>query len=222
MLMSSVIPLKFPRLTTLFLAWAWAIISFGVEINAFVKSNRDKNNIKNSVPSPTVITLNTNDVFHAGIVVTVVSALIALLCTLYLALLLVDSSRRSGISTRTLSLQYLTLGFLAIWLLAAQIPVTLFYATRSVQVSASIGGIQVGSSIVKTIENALGAKTAYKDYDYLKLIAILPWFAFLFTLLAAIVSFLASTHARRQVSTKTEGVSSTGKIDATQEPPQPV
>lgn len=172
--------------------------------------------------------------FQAGVVVTTVSALIAILSTLYIGLLVIDSRRRSGISTRTLTLQYLTLGFLAIWLLATQIAVTVFVATRSVQVSASIDGLKLGDGIVKTIEQALGAKTAYKDYDYCAsppsplspaipsnyvrhaviLLAILPWFTFLFTLIAAVVSFLASSHARRHVSTtKAAPVSSAGQIE---------
>ncbi|KAJ7722873.1 hypothetical protein DFH07DRAFT_897770 [Mycena maculata] len=214
MLMNSVIPHKFPRLVTLFLAWAWAWIALGVGINAFVKSNKDKSAIKNQVPPPTTVSINTNDVFRAGVVVTTVSALIAVISTIYIGLLLFDSGRRSGISTRTLTVQYATLGFLAVWLFATQIPVTVFVATHSVQVSASIDGLTLGNGIVKTIEKALGAKTAYKDYNYLVLLAVLPWFTILFTLIAAVVSFLASSHARRTTSTKAAPVSSLGQVDS--------
>jgi hypothetical protein len=133
--------------------------------------------------------------------------------------MVVDSNARSGISTRTLPLQYLSLAFLAVWLFATQIPLSLFVSTRSVQVSAFINGIKISDGFVKTVERALGTKTRYKDYDYralrlpllpfsfknhsvfnpctVNLLAILPWFAFLFTLAAAVVSFLASSHARR-------------------------
>ncbi|KAJ7097546.1 hypothetical protein C8R44DRAFT_811608 [Mycena epipterygia] len=209
MMTNSIIPLKFPRLITLCLAWAWALISLAIGINAFVKSNRDKNSIKNEVPPPTTVSIDTNDVFQSGVVVTTVSAVILVLCTLYIGLLLVDSSRRTGVSTRTLVVQYATLGFFALWLFAAQIPVTVFVATRSVKVAASIDGLPLPSSIVNTIERALGAKTKYSSYDYLKLLAILPWFAFLFTVVAAVVAFMASSHARRHA--KAEPVSSTGK-----------
>ncbi|KAJ7220723.1 hypothetical protein GGX14DRAFT_431874 [Mycena pura] len=193
MMMNSVIPLKFPRLLSLLFAWAWALISLAIGISAFVKSNRDKNRLRSEVPRPATVFLDTNDVFHSGVVVTAVSGVIMVLCMLYIGLLIVDANARSGISSRTLPLQYITLGFLAAWLFATQIPVSLFVATRSVKVAASIDGINVPNGILKTIERALGAKTAYKDYDYLQLLAILPWFAFLFTAVAAVVGFLASS-----------------------------
>ncbi|KAJ7916809.1 hypothetical protein B0H13DRAFT_1997115 [Mycena leptocephala] len=195
--MNGVIPLKFPRLITLFLAWAWSLISLAICINALVKSKKDKNSITDEIRPPTTVSIDTNDVSQAGAVVATVSTLILVLCTLYIGLMVVDSNARSGISTRTLPLQYLSLAFLAVWLFATQIPLSLFVSTRSVQVSAFINGIKISDGFVKTVERALGTKTRYKDYDYLNLLAILPWFAFLFTLAAAVVSFLASSHARR-------------------------
>ncbi|KAJ7489128.1 hypothetical protein FB451DRAFT_1223809 [Mycena latifolia] len=211
MLMNSVIPLKFARLITLFLAWAWAVIALGVEINAFVKSNKDKDGIRKEVPRPTTVSIDTNDVFQSGVVVTTVVAVILFLCTVYIGLLLVDNSRRSGLSTRTLVVQYLSLGFFAIWLLATQIPVTVFVATRSARVEAFIDGLKLPDSVVATIERALGAKTKYSSFGYLKLIAIIPWFTFLFTLIAAVVSFMASAHARRNATSAP--ISSTGKVE---------
>ncbi|KAJ7234755.1 hypothetical protein B0H12DRAFT_1327617 [Mycena haematopus] len=192
--MNSVIPFKFPRIITLFLAWAWSIISLAVGINAFIKSNRDKNRLKNQVPPPATISINTNDVFRAGVVVTVISGLILVLTTVYIVLTVT-------ISARTLRLQYISLAFLAVWLFAAQIPVSLFVATRSAKVSAFIDGFPISDGVLQTIEQAIGAKTAYKDFNYLKLVAILPWFTFLFTLAAAIVIFLASSRSRSKAST---------------------
>ncbi|KAJ7176845.1 hypothetical protein C8R46DRAFT_1346783 [Mycena filopes] len=193
--MNDAIPLKFPRLISLFLAWAWSLISLAIGINAFVKSNRDKKRIVSEVPPPTIISLNTNDVFRAGVVVTVVSAVIMVLCTLFIGLLVVDANKRSGISTRTLPLQYLSLAFFAVWLFATQIPVSVFVSQRSVKVSAMINGLNLPNGVIKTIERALGTNIAYKDFSYLKLLAIIPWFALIFTVAAAVVSFLASSRA---------------------------
>ncbi|KAJ6516923.1 hypothetical protein C8R47DRAFT_1000910 [Mycena vitilis] len=214
---SSAVPLKFPRLLTLFLAWAWSIIAFAIGINAFVKSNKDKNRIKDQVPPPTDISINTSDVFAAGVVVTVISGLIFLLTTFYLAFLLLDHRRgrttspsstsgfsaRPSVSTRTLPVQYATLGFLAVWLFATQVAVTVFVAKRSARVGASINGVPLPASVLQTVERALGAKTRYRDFDYLKLLAILPWFTFLFTLLAAITAFLAARRARSHAAPPT-------------------
>ncbi|KAF8176333.1 hypothetical protein K438DRAFT_1682002 [Mycena galopus ATCC 62051] len=198
--MYDVIPLKFPRLISLFLAWAWSLISLAIGINAFVQSNKDKNHIRNQVPAPTVISINTNDIFQAGAVVTAVSVIILVLTTMYIVLMVVDANARSGISTRTLPLQYISLGLFTLWLFATEIPVSLFVSTRSAKVSASIDGFNIPSGVLGTLEQALGAQTAYKDFSYLKLLAILPWFTVLFTLAATIVSFLASFNARGNTS----------------------
>ncbi|KAJ7866937.1 hypothetical protein B0H14DRAFT_2731953 [Mycena olivaceomarginata] len=190
--MNDTIPLKFPRLIALFLAWAWSLISLAICINAFVKSKRDEKDIQSEAPPPAEVSINTNDVTQAGAVVATISALILILTTLFIGIMIIDANSRSGISTRTLPLQYISLGFLAVWLFATEIPLSHFIATRSARVVASINGIQLPSDALGVIERALGVSTAYKDFSYLKLLAILPWFAFLFTLVAAIVTFLAS------------------------------
>ncbi|KAJ7677860.1 hypothetical protein DFH06DRAFT_1316655 [Mycena polygramma] len=159
--MSSSVPLKFRRVLALFL-----------------------NRIKEQVPPPTDISINTNasqtDVFAAGVVVTVISALILVLTTLYLAFLLLDHCRgrttspsstspfsaRPSISTHTLTLQYVTLAFLAVWLFATQVAVSVFVAQRSARVGASINGVPLPANLLKTVERALGAMTRYRDFGY--------------------------------------------------------
>ncbi|KAJ7100802.1 hypothetical protein B0H15DRAFT_770032 [Mycena belliarum] len=194
------IPLKFLRLVTLFLAWAWGITTLGAGINAFVKSKRDTDSIRGLVRPPITVSIGTKDVFQSGFVVTAVCAIIAALCALFIGLLLLDISCRSTVSTRTLTVQYLSLGFLALWLFATQIAVTDFVATRSVKADAFVFGVQVPDRLVKRIIAGLGLKTAYRSYDYLKLIAILPWFTLLFSVIAAVVTFMASARAHRHVN----------------------
>ncbi|KAF8186074.1 hypothetical protein K438DRAFT_1973449 [Mycena galopus ATCC 62051] len=207
--MKGVVPLKFPRLISLFLAWAWSLISIAMGINAFVQANKKKNDIRSQVPAyiPTsfldaliAISINTNDIVHASVVAAAVAALILVLTTIYIALMVVDSNGRSGISTRTLSVQYISLGFLALALFATEIPETLFVFERSAKVSVSIGGFSIPSNILSIVEQALGAQTAYKSFSSLKLFAILSWVTVFFTFVAAIVSFLASRNARRNTS----------------------
>ncbi|KAJ7621407.1 hypothetical protein FB45DRAFT_140732 [Roridomyces roridus] len=201
----AVTPSKTIRLIALFLAWAWAVVSLGIEINAFVKSHKDKRDIEDLVPSPTTVSINTNDVFRSGAVVTAGCATVIALCTLFIILLIFDrpsslsASGRPSMATRTLPLQYLSLGFFSLWIFSAQVPVTVFVAQRSPKIVASLAGITIPASVVKTIESSLGVRTRYKDYHYLILVAVLPWFTFLFTLIAAVVSYLAST---RRADTK--------------------
>ncbi|KAF7303861.1 hypothetical protein MIND_00616000 [Mycena indigotica] len=195
-------PLKFPRLVSLLLAGAWGAISLGIAINAYVKQHDDKQQALSEARGPVKVHLNTSDLFASGTVVTVVCGIIMVLCFVFTGVLLLDSNARSSIATRSLPIQFVSLGFLAVWLFASQIAVSNIIVMRSIKVSASIDGISVPDSVLKTVERALGAKTAYKGYDYLKLLAILPWFTVVFTLAAAVVSFMAFSRRTNRSSEK--------------------
>ncbi|THU87382.1 hypothetical protein K435DRAFT_762643 [Dendrothele bispora CBS 962.96] len=186
-------PLKVPRLVALFFSFAWGVIAAGVSISADVKSNQQKSLLQQLIPQGTSLDLDTSDVFSTGTVITVVSLLIAVLSLTYLVLLLFVPAT----STRTLPIQWISLTFLAVWLFAVQIPFTVFFANRSAGVRVFAGNVQVPDSIVQPLENSFGVTPVYRHIDYLRLVAILPWFTFLFTTIAAIVSFSAS---RRRAS----------------------
>jgi len=186
------VPLKIPRLISLSLAFAFSVIAMSMGLNALVKSNQQKSAIRKVLPAGTSASVNDNDVFRSGAVITAVSALIAVLSFIYILMLLL--SRR--LSNRLLPFEWISLAFCAVWLFATQIPFTHFFATRSAQVHAFVGTVELPSSIVQTLQNQLGFTNVYKDISYLRLLAILPWFAFLFTAVAAGVSFVAS---RRRV-----------------------
>jgi len=134
------------------------------------------------------------DVYHSGIVLTTVCALIALLSLIYLALTLCSGSRPTGrapLATRTLPLQSATLAFCSLWLFATVIPFTDFFANNEAKVTAFAGSMQIPSVTIQGAEAALGATTVYRHIDYLRLVAILPWFTVLFSSIASVVLFLA-------------------------------
>ncbi|KAF8699457.1 hypothetical protein AX14_000947 [Amanita brunnescens Koide BX004] len=183
-------PLWLARLTALGLAWSWAIVAVG--INALVKSNQLKAYVKHVVPSPTLVVINDNDIFQAGVVATSISAVIAVLCTLLILLHL-----RGPLSSTALRVQGASLGFCAVWLFSVLVPLTQFYRTRSAIVDASIGGVSLPDEAVQTVERALGLTNRYKDLFFLRLLAILPWFAFLFTTIASVLLFVAASRIYR-------------------------
>nr|GAT60637.1 predicted protein [Mycena chlorophos] len=187
------IPLHVSRIVSLFFAWALALVSLAAGINAFVKQNEEKERVSKELPSGTQLTLGADDLLAAGAVVAAVSALIMVISFVFLIVIVLDGAgkTRSSLSTRTLPMQFGSLAFLAVWLFATEVAVTDFVATRSVKVSATLDGIPVPDSIIRLIERALDEKTAYKDFGFLKLLAILPWFAFLSTAVAAVVAFIA-------------------------------
>jgi len=192
-----------PRLISLSLAFAFSFISGSVGLNALIKSNQQKSAIRKDLPAGTSVNVNDNDVFRSGVVITTISALIVVLSFIYILMLLLSrrkdtaSSRLTRLSERSLPFQWISLAFCAVWLFATQIPFTHFFATRSAQVHAFVGNVEIPPSFVQTVQNQLGLTSVYKKIGYLRLLAILPWFAFLFTTIAAGVCFLAS---RRRVS----------------------
>ncbi|GLB40874.1 hypothetical protein LshimejAT787_0900890 [Lyophyllum shimeji] len=194
---SAVVPLRGAVLSSLAMAWAWGVIAGSVGLNALIKSNQQKSHLRKSVPRPTIVTIDTDDVFQSGVVLTVVGALIAVLSSLSLLSLLVPHSPTRRLSARSLRLQSFLLAFCAAWLFATLVPFTVFFANRSAQVSASVGSVQLPQSIIKQAEQALGTTSVYKRIGYLRLVAILPWITLLFTVVASGVLFVAGSPARR-------------------------
>ncbi len=101
------------------------------------------------------------DIFRSGAVATSVSALIAASCTLLILFQL-----RGPLSPTALRLQGAFLAFCAVWLFSVLVPYTLFYATRSAKVDASIGGVSLSEEAIKTVERALGLTSTYKDLHF--------------------------------------------------------
>ncbi|KAG6910345.1 hypothetical protein DXG01_011414 [Tephrocybe rancida] len=185
---ATVVPLRGAVLGSLSMAWAWGVIAGSVGLNALIKSNQQKSRFRKLVPPPTKLSINTHDVFNSGVVLTTVGALIAVFCSIFVLMLF--TTRR--LAVRSLRIQALILAFCATWLFATLIPFTDFFANRSAQITASIGGVQLPDSLVKASEKALGTTSVYKEIGYLRLVAILPWITLLFTVIAAAVLFAAS------------------------------
>jgi len=185
--MSSAGPKYGARLISLLLAFCFAVIAAAVGLNALIKSNSDKDKLKKLAPPGTVVNIDTNDIFVAGTVGTVAALLIAILVFLFLAAMVLPFTK--GISSRTLRLQAIILILASLFLFGSMIPYMVYFVNRSAVVEAFVNGVRLPDSIVKGVEAASGATRIYKDISYLKLFAILPWFALLFTLIAAVVLF---------------------------------
>ncbi|KAI5995931.1 hypothetical protein EDD15DRAFT_2164430 [Pisolithus albus] len=186
-------PLRLQRLGALFLSFAFAVVGLGVSINARVKANQAVNEVKHSIsltrPDRLDISLPTLlDISDVGSVVLAGCALQVVLSALFIVF--VFFPRRT--TALFLRIQGWSLYFCGVWLLATLIPFDVFYATRQAQVSATLDGISVPAAEIQSIEQALGLSPYYKDASYLKLVAILPWFALLFAVIAGFVLQLAA------------------------------
>ncbi|KAG6332669.1 hypothetical protein ID866_6423 [Astraeus odoratus] len=131
----------------------------------------------------------TTDIFDVGAVLTAGCGLLAVLSALYF----VFTWFAFGNSSTSLRIQSCTLFFCAVWLFATLVPFDLFFATRQASVSATLDGITVSQSIIQNIEEALGISPVYREQSFLKLVAILPWFAFLFAIIAGLILHVAAS-----------------------------
>ncbi|QRW04813.1 hypothetical protein RhiLY_03812 [Ceratobasidium sp. AG-Ba] len=125
------LPLRTPRLVTLALTWALAVVGSAAGLNAII--NRGSLRI--------TVDVNTNNLLRSGIVLAVGCLLLAIACSIFIGLILLDSRKSSsGVSTRTLGAQTGVLAFLSIWLFATLVAVTKFAANGSAIVHAYSGG----------------------------------------------------------------------------------
>ncbi|KAG5351473.1 hypothetical protein C0989_006352 [Termitomyces sp. Mn162] len=172
---SIVVPLRGVLLGSLLMTCAWGIIAGSVGLNALIKSNQAKSDFKKLVPAGTTVDIDDHDAFASGVVLTTISALIAVLCFLFISM---------QICSQRLALRSL-------------LPFTDFFANRSAKVTAFIAGQQLPASIVKQAENAFGMTSVYRHLSYLRLVAILPWITLLFAIVTSAVLFNAGSRKGR-------------------------
>ncbi|KAH7345081.1 hypothetical protein B0J17DRAFT_624320 [Rhizoctonia solani] len=187
--MRNSLPLRTPRLFLLGLTWALGVVGAAAGLNAIVKRNHQVATIKEAVAALRItVFVNTDDILRSGIVLAVGCLLLALVTSIFIGLLVLDSIKppaSNPISTRTLGLQSGLLAFLTIWL---------FASTGGAAVAAYTGGIKVPDSLVHATEARLGFSRVYWDqlYDVVRILTIAPWITFFFALITTIVSFVAS------------------------------
>ena len=139
---------------------------------------------------------------------TSVSALIAVLCA-FVALF----HLRGPLSPPALRFQGALITFCGVWLFASLVPYAHFYRTRRAIVEASIGRVPLPANAVQTVERVLGLTSRYRDFYYRKnyfakslaidgfglsppvrLVAILPWFTALCSLITAAMLFVSAAY----------------------------
>jgi len=175
-------------LAALFFTFDFAVVGSGLLIRAFVASNNQVDDLRGAIPRGTVLDVNRDDITTAGRVSIAVQALIIALTTLSAYAVFNRSKTRPKFFVILGSL----FSFASLWLLAVTIAFTVIFATKSARVSASLGGLQLPQSVIDAQARALGVSPVYKGQSYLLHAAILPWFTWLFTTIAAVAMFLES------------------------------
>lgn len=191
-MMFSEAPLRIPRLVLLFFTFVFAVVSFAVGINAAVKSIQDRNKVYNAAPKGTSVNVDFSDIFDVGAVLTAGCGVLIVVSAFSLVSLFRPLRNNSAYLLR---IQTWALFFCALWIFATVIPFDVFFATRSAKVTASLNGVPVSQAIIQSIEKSLGVSPIYKESWFLRLLAIIPWFAFVFAVIAGIFQHLAATRA---------------------------
>ncbi|KAF9044294.1 hypothetical protein BJ165DRAFT_190357 [Panaeolus papilionaceus] len=190
--MSSSGPLFVPRLITLGLAAAFGVIAGGVALNALIESKKNVDGLQKFAPAGTTLDISIKDVRGAGAGAAAGAVLLALFSSASAGLSFLPSTR--DLSLRTLRQQSLAVLFSVVVIIASMIPYTYFFANRGPSVKAFLGSVQLPNSVVAPLVAArVGAKAFYKNIDYLRLLAVFPWIAVFFGLIAAFVLFKASS-----------------------------
>ncbi|EIN04790.1 hypothetical protein PUNSTDRAFT_122775 [Punctularia strigosozonata HHB-11173 SS5] len=196
---STTTPLRLPRLISYFLSFAFGIAGFGLGLHALIQSRKDKSRLHKAVGSTIDLNIDTTDILGAGGALTAATGLTGLLSLVYLVLLLLPHPRTAALplATRTLPIQAHSLLFCVVFLFATLVPTADFVANNQAKVSATVGGIALPASVIAQAQKLLGATGVYHKLGYLRNIAIVPWFAFLFALTSAILAYLAHSRAKR-------------------------
>lgn len=161
------------RAASLFLSFVFGVVGLGLNANAFVKSNNQKDAVLRVAPRGTSIDINDNDVFDSGAAVTAFCGVLALasavsLGLLFPSLLRAEKSRERSLATRTLHWQGVVLSLSTVGLFAALVAMTNFVANGEAKVSASVNGVAVPTTVVQSLQRALGVTTVYHEISYRK------------------------------------------------------
>ncbi|KAG1780034.1 hypothetical protein EV702DRAFT_56467 [Suillus placidus] len=189
---------KILLLVSLFLTFAFSVVGWSVVINALVKSNQESSYVKNVAPGGTIVDLNYHNIYSAC---SVIAAACALLTTLSLVSAFSQFSS-IGRKQRLLRLQAFLMLFGALWLLATVIACDVLFATRSTKITATFDGVPVSQSVIQQMEQNIGVSPEYSKKWYLRLCAILPWFAVLFATFSGLLLLHNARNTNDYRSTK--------------------
>ncbi|KAG0697572.1 hypothetical protein DFH29DRAFT_811569 [Suillus ampliporus] len=201
-------------LASLSLTFAFSVVGWSVLINALVKSNQESSYVKSVAPTGTIVDINYHDIYSVGFVMTAACAVLTGLSFVSAFSLIFSIGRK----LRHFRLQAYLMFFFALWLLATVIACDVLFVTGSTEVTATLDGFAVPQSVIEQLEQAIGVLPAYSTKSYLKLCAILPWFAVPFAILSGLLLLKATRNTKYYAETEeTESEKGLEKIEDVQQ-----
>ncbi|KAH0833860.1 hypothetical protein J3R83DRAFT_11027 [Lanmaoa asiatica] len=194
--MSTPGPLEVERRCLLFLSSAFAVIGFSVGLNALVKANQERSYINQQVVPHGIIDIGTHDVFAPGALITAICAILAILSGALCAFTWYPIKHK----VPSFRIQSWALFFCAAWLFAALVTYDYFFANRSAQITINLHGLIIPEPVIQRLADLLNFTYAYRDVYFLRLLAVLPWFAFMLAVVTGAVLRLAADRADASTS----------------------
>ncbi|TFK98070.1 hypothetical protein BDV98DRAFT_534496 [Pterulicium gracile] len=174
-------------------------LAFG--ITALHNLREDEKKINSLVPEAVNVTIDANDVLKSGISVAVACGIAALTALIALIYSFIRGRRSSqavvdekghGRKSKAGRLFGLFLLFIAVWLFASLVPLTLFVATRKADVIAMLGETRLPDSLVHGAQSSYGLTPIYKELSWMVRLVVVPWIELVFVMLSGIYLLIAA------------------------------
>ncbi|KAI9441370.1 hypothetical protein H4582DRAFT_1810761 [Lactarius indigo] len=195
-------PLKKQRLVALALCWVWSVVASCVGLNAlikFVHCRTPMSPISHSMSlGPTRPRHISGSSLPPASLLNFISMVPTSLLGRHLRLVLSPCTDiyQSGVwparSTGSLKIQAWILTFFSAWILATQIPYTIFTANHHAKVDGFLNGVQIPPATFQAALVAEGLSDKYSKLHHAVLLAIFPWIALLFNAILVVILFAAA------------------------------
>jgi len=175
------------------------------------RANRTETRFRKEAPPGVTLKFHINDLYQPGVVLTTVCATTALLAAIFFIVTLVWPKKATG----SLKIQAWIFTFFSVWLLATQIPYTVFVANHNAKVDAFLAGNQLPAQAVQAALAAAGESTKYSKLHSAVLLAIFPWISLISSVVLILVLFAAARrHKQSPVETTSQPPISDGEKGA--------
>jgi len=174
------------RLVAMFLAFAFALIGMSAGCHAYVRSNNQKNYASSHFPiAGAHAEVHTLDIVQIGVVLTVGCG------SLFVSSFFAMIAPHVKIPFYQFGLEWLTLAFWSVWIMACSIAFTIIARDNIADVSATLNGVALPRDVAY---GNIALDVRYWHHGYLRFFACVTWATLFFSVIATWVSFKSRTY----------------------------
>ncbi|KAN0079843.1 hypothetical protein V8E55_009409 [Tylopilus felleus] len=193
--MSTLEPLGVEIRCSLLLSFASALLGFSIGLSGLLRARQELSYINQQVVPHGIIDLGIHDVIVSGAIITAICGLLAVLSVVFFVFTWRPIKHRASF----FHIQSWTLFFCAEWLFATLLTFDYFFSSRSAQIIINLNGRPVSPSVIQHLAHILNFTHAYQATYFLRLLAVMPWFACILAVVAGVMLQLAASRADASV-----------------------